>query len=75
MSVHLQLLLTEQLGLMEETQGLLFDLLIQQSGSECHLDHTSLSPRRDVRNYSDLEDPEVTLVIIVCCIIHIYRKC
>lgn len=49
----------EQLGSMEETQRLVFNLLIQQSGSECHLDQTSLSQRRDV-----------TIIIVFCIIIH-----
>lgn len=59
MSLPLQLLLTEQLGSMEETQRLVFNLLIQQSGSECHLDQTSLSQRR-----------HVTIIIVFCIIRH-----
>lgn len=78
MSPPLQLLLTKQLGPLDETQRLIFNLLIQQSGFECHLDQTFLNQRRDwgmrkwMRNEELLRLMQQShwTIILFCIIVH-----
>lgn len=75
-SLQLQLLLAEQLGPVETTLRLFFDLLLQQSGSERHLNQASLGRGETVRWESLLTQTQVFkdgMKSILCFSVHIFR--